>query len=109
MCIHVYKYLKHTTDCNTPVCTYTHGQWIQSYSILSDNSYSKILEALGYTYSRCEPVHDNINPVQPAIYVRIHRVGLGNIENSALQLLQQKESQLLPIYCNVSTIINRAQ
>ena len=37
------------------------------------------------------------------------RVELGDIENSALRLLQQKASQLLPIYCNVFTIINRAQ
>ena len=38
-----------------------------------------------------------------------NKLGLGDIENSALQLLQQKASQLLPIYCIVFTAINRAQ
>ena len=35
-------------------------------------------------------------------------LGLGDIDNSALRLLKQKASRLLPIYCIVFTIINRA-
>ena len=36
-------------------------------------------------------------------------IELGDIENSALRLLQRKASRLLPIYCIVFTIINRAE
>ena len=36
-------------------------------------------------------------------------VGLGDTENSALRLLQQKASRLFPMYCIVFTIINRTQ
>ena len=40
---------------------------------------------------------------------QVYTIGLGDIENSTLRLLQQKTSRLLLIYCIMFTIINRAQ